>query len=962
MSVKFCNRIIEACWLVALAIIPVFFNPYTTRVFESDKTYLLRSIIIVMLAAWLIKKSIEGFSLDAPLKEKNSRIILGLVLSLGIVYLISSTLSITPYFSFKGYFLREEGLYTLACYLVTFFIVLGNLREQNQLNRLLHTIILSATMVSVYGILQYFKIDTVAWAGGERTRVTTTLGGPIFAGAYLIMVIPLILARLMQYLTDGFRKNPVIIILYSLVLATNIYCMFLTKSRGPFVGLIISMFLYFILFVRFRQMKKLLLSVVAVTAIFITFLIILNIPQGPLSSLQKHLGRLANIYETEGGGGKVRILIWEGARDILKSSPQRLVFGHGLESLFPLYHKYISSSFGRYEGSSIPDHSHNDTFDILITSGIMGLLTYLIIISLLIYYTFKRLGFFTSNYSKKLFFRSLAGGAILGLVIPLIMDKTTYIGLTIPFGFMAGLFSYLILTWKTQPAVNSPNLLLLIGLLSAIIGNFAELQFGMGVTSTRLYFWVYMAIILFIINALPEPQSKTTAPAIEDNAKKTRLKLSLIYGLLSGLLIACFSLALLKRKFILEGIPQDFYVILLSLGVVSTLYLIFAAIRSSRVIETITYLITMIIWWGIFHFILIALLGDLTIFPTAFITYAYIFIGITILIISVFIRESTPTLPAEWQSRQSGINSVPAPSGTNKTSFTTVLTMFILIILSYMAIEYTNLNEDYADSYCREGENHEKGQRWTEGIASFQESIKLSPRTDYYYACLARAYKSSGDYNKAIETLRDAIKANPFNPFHNIEIARAYREWSDKIKDNPTDKESKLALALAEYQKLIILTPKNPAPLKEIGHIYFGKQDYSKALEYYLKVVDMDNQLVDMYYLIGKTYKQAGNIAKTIETYEQAFHSGNNQVGISLGEEYFNQNRFEDCLNINLELIRREPKEYRHYHNTAVVLDQLGRINEAIEYSKNALKLVPLTQEKGVKGFLQKLEQKREKK
>ena len=56
MLVKFCSRTIEACWLVALAGIPVFFNPYTTRVFESDKTYLLRSITIVMLIAWLIKR------------------------------------------------------------------------------------------------------------------------------------------------------------------------------------------------------------------------------------------------------------------------------------------------------------------------------------------------------------------------------------------------------------------------------------------------------------------------------------------------------------------------------------------------------------------------------------------------------------------------------------------------------------------------------------------------------------------------------------------------------------------------------------------------------------------------------------------------------------------------------------------------------------------------------------------
>ena len=56
-----------------------------------------------------------------------------------------------------------------------------------------------------------------------------------------------------------------------------------------------------------------------------------------------------------------------------------------------------------------------------------------------------------------------------------------------------------------------------------------------------------------------------------------------------------------------------------------------------------------------------------------------------------------------------------------------------------------------------------------------------------------------------------------------------------------------------------------------------------------------------------------------------------------------------------------EPKDYRHYHNTSVALEQLGRIDEAIEYSKKALGMVPPTQQQGVRGFLQKLEQKKKK-
>ncbi len=51
----FCNKIIEAGWLAAAIVTPLFFSWYSNRVFEANKVALLRSITLVMLAAWLIK-------------------------------------------------------------------------------------------------------------------------------------------------------------------------------------------------------------------------------------------------------------------------------------------------------------------------------------------------------------------------------------------------------------------------------------------------------------------------------------------------------------------------------------------------------------------------------------------------------------------------------------------------------------------------------------------------------------------------------------------------------------------------------------------------------------------------------------------------------------------------------------------------------------------------------------------
>ena len=52
---RYAEGIMEAAWLAAVIVVPVFFNVYSSRIFEPDKITLLRSLALVILAAWLIK-------------------------------------------------------------------------------------------------------------------------------------------------------------------------------------------------------------------------------------------------------------------------------------------------------------------------------------------------------------------------------------------------------------------------------------------------------------------------------------------------------------------------------------------------------------------------------------------------------------------------------------------------------------------------------------------------------------------------------------------------------------------------------------------------------------------------------------------------------------------------------------------------------------------------------------------
>ena len=124
----FCDKIIEAGWLTAAIVTPLFFNWYSNRVFEASKAALLRSITLVMLAAWLIKILETGL----PREKQNGKISLALlrtplivpVLLFAWVYLLSTVTSVVPRVSFWGSNNRGQGLYVVLCYIAIFFLIL----------------------------------------------------------------------------------------------------------------------------------------------------------------------------------------------------------------------------------------------------------------------------------------------------------------------------------------------------------------------------------------------------------------------------------------------------------------------------------------------------------------------------------------------------------------------------------------------------------------------------------------------------------------------------------------------------------------------------------------------------------------------------------------------------------------------------------------------------------------------
>jgi tetratricopeptide (TPR) repeat protein len=219
---RWCERVTEACWLLALTLIPIFFNLYSARHFEPDKAVTLRTLALIALSAALIRwldgvvargerpASPDGAASPTgpPLWRRFATLPLAVpVLLYALVFLLTTVTSVVPATSFWGSYQRLQGTYTNLSYIMLFVAIVVTLRQRAQIERIVTISMAAGVAVAGYGILQHLGVDPLPWRGDVITRVASTMGNSIFVAAYMIMVLPFALYRLFAGLSAA-REAP----------------------------------------------------------------------------------------------------------------------------------------------------------------------------------------------------------------------------------------------------------------------------------------------------------------------------------------------------------------------------------------------------------------------------------------------------------------------------------------------------------------------------------------------------------------------------------------------------------------------------------------------------------------------------------------------------------------------------------------------------------------------------------
>lgn len=260
-------------------------------------------------------------------------------------------------FSFSPGSLKPSLL--MCCFIGGYFLTVLLCRTEEWLSHCTGSAIFSASIVSLYGILQYFTGsigEAGAWLDTEMFegiagRVVSTLENPNMLAEYLILLLPLAVCRLLTRGTPAKRT--------AALCATALMgvCLILTWSRGAWLGLIFGALVFLLIWSR-RSLYLILAGVVSVP--FLPFVL----PDSIISRFTS-IGNLADTSTS------YRLNIWRGAVHMLEDY-WHCGIGIGEAAWDTVYPRY---SLAAIEAAP---HAHNLYLQTWIECGIVGIVLLLL--------------------------------------------------------------------------------------------------------------------------------------------------------------------------------------------------------------------------------------------------------------------------------------------------------------------------------------------------------------------------------------------------------------------------------------------------------------------------------------------------------------------------------------------------------------------------------------------------------
>jgi hypothetical protein len=315
---------------------PLIFTSLTRSVFEVNKLLLLRIVLVLVSATWILKYFL--FKDNNVKKEGKAVSILGFKWRLTgleipiflwvIINILSTIFSQNIKISIIGAYDRWEGIITVLNYVMLIFMISKLVTKRYQLFWIIGALITPTAISSIYGVIQSLGYDFMHWSVDPTFRVFACINNPVHFCAYVSMIVPIGISTLLFLSNKSEEKQNhkkellKWLIFFSIVIIY--YAQFLSFSRATWLGFIGSMSLFYLMATNSLRIKKqfslisdFIFSGVFIGAIYIVFIFRLYL-SGPIVYIPAGLIICAYLFY-------LYIISFEGKRLDKQFSPKNIL-------------------------------------------------------------------------------------------------------------------------------------------------------------------------------------------------------------------------------------------------------------------------------------------------------------------------------------------------------------------------------------------------------------------------------------------------------------------------------------------------------------------------------------------------------------------------------------------------------------------------------------------------------------